>query len=296
LSLRLPDDKVLTVTNAASAGATWESTATDEFHFYSCPNFGRWVSIQAQPSAAGEYVVEAKAGSSARPSAVCATHMAPILGREGWDYEVVGNSVSTDREQYLAGDTVTIAIPVKDASGQAVHGAVVDGVIQFRDQPRVVAQIRMKELKNGIYVGRFKADEPANYAAMVKIAGRKQREAGQFLVSPLHARLTSASVREVPGGAQVTMQFHVFTAGQYRITPSVLAANGHTTDQSMQEDLTPGEHTVRWNIPREFSSMMELSGALTVTSVHVVKTNAGAEYGSDLVGLWVPKGGGWDLK
>jgi hypothetical protein len=64
----------------------------------------------------------------------------------------------------------------------------------------------------------------------------------------------------------------------------------------MQEDLTPGEHIVRWNIPREFSSMMELSGALTVTSVHLVKKNAGAEYGSDLVGMWVPKGGLWGLK
>ena len=191
---------------------------------------------------------------------------------------------------------VTIAIPIKDASGQAVHGAVADGVIQFRDQPRVVAQLRLKELKNGIYVGKFKADEPAHYAVVVTIAGRKQREAGQFLVNPLHARLTSASVREVPGGAQVTMQFHVFTAGQYGITTTVLAANGRTTNQSVLEDLTPGDHTVRWNIPREHSNMMELSGALTVTSVHVGKTNPQAQYGSDLVGMWVPKGGGWGLK
>ena len=178
------------------------------------------------------------------------TRAPPISFAPFRNYEVVGLILSKmDRQLYQLGDPVTISIPVRDGN-QPVREAQVEAVVSYQQNIVVggeAARLTLRDASGtGMYSGVFTPPKPSQYNVTVTISGRTQRETGGFFVVPLHARLLSATLSFPETHPQARIRFQIFSAGQYRVAPTIRGGNGKIDNAAVSVDLTPGEHVVTW--------------------------------------------------
>ena len=302
VALRLPNGTLVNDASANAAGFGWKvEAALDGFEMSACKSAKSWVTIglpQNQP--VGDYTIEIQPPQGAQRTTACATFLSLGLGREGVDYETVGDSVKADRQFYQLGDLVTISVPVLEGT-QPVPNARVEAVVSYQDNVIVKDEVTRLILTDrsgtGTYTGLFRPEKASQYQVTVTITGRKRREVGSFFVVPLNGRLLSATLASPSAEhSQARMLFDIFAAGEYTITPTLRSKNGKTDNAFIRVDLTPGQHVVTWEIREQDLQALEMEPPYELVQVHVLRKNAKATFGDDLVGTWDYQDGYWKPK